>query len=119
MPDRFILRGMVFYGYHGVFDSEKEVGQRYEVDLEVAQDLSNAGRTDDLECAVNYVDIYQLIREVVEGRSFNLMEGLSEAIAGEVLANFPVETVTVRVRKPQPPAGGLMEAFEVEITRNK
>ncbi|HHZ19376.1 MAG TPA: dihydroneopterin aldolase [Firmicutes bacterium] len=119
MPDRIVLQGMVFYGYHGVFGSEKELGQRYEVDLELALDLSSTGRTDDLEYGINYVDLYQLVREIVEERSYNLMEGLAEAIASEVLSNYPMAEVTVAVRKPQPPAGGLMDFFGVKITRKK
>jgi dihydroneopterin aldolase len=119
VPDRIVLQGMVFYGYHGVFGSEKELGQRYEVDLELALDLSSTGRTDDLEYGINYVDLYQLVREIVEERSYNLMEGLAEAIASEVLSNYPMAEVTVAVRKPQPPAGGLMDFFGVKITRKK
>ena len=33
--DRIILDGMVFYGYHGVNQAERELGQRFVVDVEL------------------------------------------------------------------------------------
>lgn len=117
MADRLRLKNMVFYGYHGVFDAERELGQRYEVDLDLWMDLRGIGLQDDLDAAVNYVDVYAIVKEIVEEREFNLMEALAETIAGEVLSAFSVDAVTVSVRKPQPPAGGLMDSMEVEIHR--
>ena len=48
MGDRILLTGMTFYGYHGVRTPEKELGQRFVVDLEMELDLSAAGLSDDL-----------------------------------------------------------------------
>ena len=39
---------MTFYGFHGVNPAEKELGQRFIVDLDIFTDLAKAGRTDDL-----------------------------------------------------------------------
>ena len=33
MSDRLVLKNMVFYGYHGAYAAEKEMGQKFEVDL--------------------------------------------------------------------------------------
>jgi dihydroneopterin aldolase len=38
-------------------------------------------------------------------------------IAKELAGKFDVDEVTVRVRKPHPPVGGIVGAAEVEITR--
>lgn len=115
--DRLILQNMVFYGYHGVFAAEKELGQRFEVDVDLYLDLKQAGINDDLEATVNYVEVYTLIKEIVEEREFNLLETLAEQIADQLMAAFPLEEIVVRVRKPQPPIGGLMDYFAVEIRR--
>lgn len=32
--DKMVLRGMEYYGYHGVFAEERKLGQRFYVDLE-------------------------------------------------------------------------------------
>lgn len=115
--DKLILKNMVFYGYHGVFAAEKELGQRLEVDVELHLDLRQAGLNDDLEATVNYVEVYTLIKELVEEREYNLMEGLAEEIADNLLAAHSLQEIVVRVRKPHPPVGGVMDYFGVEIRR--
>ena len=116
--DKLILQNMIFYGYHGVFAAEKELGQRLEVDVELYLDLRQAGINDDLEATINYVEVYTLIKELVEEREYNLMEGLAEEIADSLLAGYPLQEIVVRVRKPQPPVGGVMDYFGVEIRRS-
>ena len=117
MNDRLILRNMVFYGYHGAYTAERELGERIEVDLELRMDLREAGAQDDLDHSVNYVELYTLVKTIVEEQEFNLVEGLAEAIARQVLEVSAAGEVRVRVRKPQPPVGGIMDAFEVEVLR--
>ena len=53
--DRISLKGMQFYGYHGVNPEEKENGQIYVVDLSVAVDLSVPGQTDLLSLSLIHI----------------------------------------------------------------
>ena len=115
MSDRLTLKNMVFYGYHGAYAAEKEMGQRFEVDLEVYTDLRYG--SDDPELAFSYVDAYTLIKDIVEEGEFLLPEVLAETIAEEILHAYDVEKVVVRIRKPFVPVGGIMDYLEVEITR--
>ena len=66
--DRIALEGMVFYGYHGVHPEERRLGQRFVVDLVAERELRTAGLSDDLADTTSYSDIYDVVREVVEGR---------------------------------------------------
>ena len=52
--DKMTLKGMRFFGYHGVFPEENKLGQQYIVGLELKLDLSDAAQTDDLAYTVNY-----------------------------------------------------------------
>jgi dihydroneopterin aldolase len=115
--DKLVLQNMIFYGYHGVFAAEKELGQRFEVDAELYLDLRQAGINDDLEATVNYAEVYTIIKELVEEREYNLLEGLAEEIADTLLTAYSLQEIMVRVRKPQPPVGGVMDYFGVEIRR--
>jgi dihydroneopterin aldolase len=114
--DHLLLREMTFYGYHGDVEAERELGGRYRVDLEIGMDLSPAGRTDDLQRAVDYVLVYQMVREVVEEQQHRLLESIAEAIARQVLGLAPVREVKVRVGK-SPPVRGSFGEFAVEIVR--
>ena len=118
MKDKIQLRGMTFYGFHGVNPAEKELGQRFVVDLDIFSNLEKAGRTDDLGDTVDYSEVYRTIRDVVEGPSHNLLESVVAAIAERVLAAHDVQAVRVRLMKPQVPMkGSVLTHAAVEIFR--
>ena len=114
--DRLHLQEMAFYGYHGDLAAERELGGRYRVSLTIGMDLAPPGRSDTLEDTVDYIHVYQLVQEVIEGAPRRLLESIAETIAGRVLALPRVEEVTVRVAKT-PPVPGSFGEFAVELTR--
>jgi len=83
MSDRLVLKNMVFYGYHGTFAAEQELGQKFEVDLEVYGDLPLSG--DDPEFGFNALDAYTVIKDIVEEEEFQLPEVVAERIAEQIL----------------------------------
>ncbi|HBE80525.1 MAG TPA: dihydroneopterin aldolase, partial [Firmicutes bacterium] len=115
--DKLSLKNMIFYGHHGVYPAEKELGQRIEVDVDLWTDFLRAAGTDDLSAAISYVDIYSTVKDTLERESYNLIEAMAVAICERIRDGYDVRKVTVRVRKPQPPVGGLMDSAEVEISR--
>ena len=113
------LINMVFYGYHGTVETERELGQKFEVDLEISADLDEAIETDDLKTTVNYEKIYNIVEEIVVEREYNLLETLANHIATSVLQNFNnVAEVIVRVRKPKVPVQGIIDFVEIELIRS-
>lgn len=116
MSDRLLLKNMVFYGYHGAFAAERELGQNFAVDLEVYCALPQGG-SDDPEVGFNPMDAYAVVKDIVEQREFQLPETVAQQIADQILATYELEKVVVRVRKPFVPVGGSLDYLEVEITR--
>ncbi len=118
--DKIHLRKMGFYGYHGVFPEETKLGQRFAVDLTVEVDLSAASKSDRLEDSINYAELYQICKDVVEGEPLKLVEAVAEKIASAVLSNYNAVAVChVTVIKPDPPIQGHYESVAVEITRSR
>lgn len=117
--DRIRLVNMRFYGYHGVDDSERRLGGKFAMDVELVRDISVAGRTDDLTQTVDYKAVYDLVSRVEASKSYLLLEALAHDVAEAILKHFAVEEVTVRARKQSVPLGGLVDYAEVEITRRK
>ncbi|MDF2787238.1 dihydroneopterin aldolase [Neobacillus niacini] len=118
--DKIFVNQMEFYGYHGVFPEETKLGQRFVVDLMVLVDLKKAGQTDELEYSVNYGELFQVCKEVVEGKPYKLVEAVAEKIAETVLGQFTlVSEVTIKVIKPDPPIPGHYQSVAVEITRGR
>ncbi len=118
--DRIVLDGMRFYGFHGVNPEERVQGQEYLVDLVVEMDLSVPGGSDRLEDTVSYAHLYRAVRDVMEGEPRNLLEAAAQSITEKILSDFPVDSVSVRVKKPHPPIrGSVIENATVEITRRQ
>lgn len=117
--DKIYFNGMSFYGYHGVFAAEAELGQRFYVDLELSLDLSRAGASDDLNDTVNYADIFTCVQQLVEKERFHLVEALTSRIAEKLLGQFPLAEVKVKVTKPNPPINGHYDSVAIEMVRKR
>lgn len=116
--DYIRLRGMCFYGYHGAIKAERELGQRFVIDVELRLDLRPAGESDELSRTINYAQVYEQVRAVAEGPACHLIEAVAERIAARILGTHPaVEQVRVCVHKPEVPIKGALDAAEVEIVR--
>lgn len=111
------LRNMTFHAYHGVWDAEKEIGQRFEVDLDLKVDVQRAAETDKLKNTVDLYAVFKAVEQVIVHAKYNLVETMAEKVAQRVLKDFATNEVLVRVRKPHAPIRGIQDGIEVEIVR--
>lgn len=98
-PDQLTLESMEFHGYHGVNPEERSIGQRFIVTLRIHGDFKVPGESDNLEDTINYSELYELVRKVVEGKAHNLIESVAETIAKHIFSSFPIVAVTIQVAK--------------------
>lgn len=119
MNDTISLHNMIFIGRHGVYDFEQEYGQRFEVDLDLVTDFSQAISTDCLEQALDYVAIYNDVKQIVETQHYQLLESLCAKITEAVLSYAEVQQVTVKVRKPAAAIGGALDYVQVSRIGSK
>lgn len=117
MSDRIVLQRMRFDGRHGLTAEERSAPQPFEVDVELTTNLQPAGVDDDLGLTIDYGRVFEVCRELVEATNFKLLEAIAEGIAHELLREFAVGEVTVRVRKMKPPIAGRLDWAGVEIRR--
>jgi dihydroneopterin aldolase len=118
--DRIVLANMRFDGRHGYHDWEREAPQPFEVDVELELDLRPAGESDDLEKTVDYGRVFDIAKDVVETRTYYLLEAIAQQIATTVLDRYAnVDAVIVRVRKPKVRLSGPLDYSGVEITRRR
>ena len=118
--DTIVLKNMAFYGYHGNLDSEQSQGQRFFVDVQVRTDLTKPGQTDNLEDSINYVEIYDIVNEIMTGESYHLLEKLGALIADALYQRYQgIVGLSVAVRKPSVPIAGILDYVEVVTTRGQ
>jgi len=116
--DRIELRGLVFFGYHGVLSQERQDGQQFIVDADLHTDISCAATSDNVEDAVNYAEVHSTIKAVVEGTPQHLIEAVAEKTASAVLRQHAaVDAINVRIRKPAAPINGMFDYVAVNILR--
>lgn len=119
--DYIHLNEMAFYGYHGALKEETVLGQRFRANVSLAVDLAEAGLTDDLQKTVNYAEVFDVCRSVVEGAPRKLIESVAEEIARLIMEKFSAQVKGVRVVliKPDPPIAGHYASVSVDITRGQ
>jgi len=109
------IEKMEFYAYHGCFEEEQKIGTWFNVDLSLEVDTSKAEKSDNLEDTVNYQAVYQVVKEQMMISS-HLLENVGCRILNAIQENFPAVTYGwVKVKKMNPPLGGVMESVSVEI----
>jgi 7,8-dihydroneopterin aldolase/epimerase/oxygenase len=113
------LKNMTFYAHHGYYEAERELGQKFEVDIELHCDLSSATESDDLKQTVDYQAIYKIAKDTFENYKFKLIETVAQKIASRILQLSGISDVRIRVRKPNVPLNGLLDYVEIEIFREK
>lgn len=115
---KIVIEEMEFYAFHGHYQEEQIVGNRFLVDLEMDADLSGAAASDNLNDAVNYQQAYQIIKNEMRRTKSNLLENIGKRILDALFAEMDgIEKATIRVRKLNPPMGGPIKSVGIKMSR--
>lgn len=113
---KIIVQGIKLYGYHGCLDEEGKVGRTFIIDVILEADLKDAASHDKLSETINYVTVYDIVKEQMAIRS-KLIEHVAKRIYDHLRKKFPQATKTeVKVTKLDPPINGIVESASVVIT---
>lgn len=119
MTGHLRIEKLKLFGHHGVQKEERERGQLFALDIEVAYDLP---AQDDLTQTIDYVRVIEIAQRVNAAASFQLLESFARAVAEQVLRELaPVQWVRVRVAKERPPLppGILVDRVTAEVIRGR
>jgi len=110
------LKGLRFFGYHGVFKEEQTLGQPFEVDLWL--DVRGAEiSTDSLAEVVDYGAVSLKLQEVFQAKVYRLIETLAEVML-ESLSEFSgVSQAKLRIKKCSPPIPIPLDYVAVVLTK--
>lgn len=114
------IKNAIFYGYHGVSNEEQNVGGKFEADIDIYTDFSEAAENDDLNKTVDYFKVFAFLSQITVRKKYYLIEALAVEIADELLKKFDrIIKVAVRVRKNNPPLGGVVDCVEAEVIKER
>ena len=109
------IKGLKVNAVIGVFDWERAIEQPLLIDVTMATDISKAGKSDDINDAINYKEVCDDITELCQQTKALLIERLAELIAAHILSKYNTTQVEVSVAKPT--AIKAAEAVAVQLTR--
>jgi dihydroneopterin aldolase len=114
------IKKATFYGYHGVMSEEQSVGGKFEADVDIYTDFSEAAKKDSLHQTIDYHKVYKVLYQLALEQKYYLIEAVASKIADELLTKFAaIEKIAVRVRKNNPPLGGVVDCVEVEVIKER
>ena len=114
------IHNMMFYGFHGVYEYEREQGQKFYLDVAVETKDDRMAETDDIKDGVDPAAVYDIVKDGVENKRFQMLGALSAHVGDKLLAKYPhFKSVTVNIRKPSVPISGPIDYVEVETTRTQ
>lgn len=115
MEYRIVLERMEFRALHGCYEMERQVGNRFTVDLEITAELGSVAADDSVEQAVNYLTAYEIVRAQM-GITQRTIERVAMNIIGALRAAFPqIRHIKCTVSKLAPPLGGKTEKVSVVL----
>lgn len=116
--DQIRISNLEAFGYHGVFEEEALLGQKFLISASLFLDTRRAGKTDDLQESLDYGEVCQMIKKMVETERYRLIERLAEQLAEKLLLCYEcLRSVEITVKKPWAPVLISMEAVSVTIMR--
>ena len=78
---KIVLKELVFFARHGLLEEEAKLGQRFHLDVVVELDPSLDLAPDTPESTVNYVELFETIKEIFTGQRFNMIEAAADALS--------------------------------------
>jgi len=117
---KIVIEEMEFYAFHGHYQEEQIVGNRFLVDLKMEADLTEPADSDNLNDAVNYQQAYQIIKNEMRRTKSNLLENIGKRILDALYAEMEgIEKATIRIRKLNPPMGGPIKSVGIKMSRKQ
>lgn len=111
------IEGMHFYAFHGHFESEQKIGNKFKVDLKIETNCSRAAVSDNLSDALNYQSAYEIVKAEMSITS-NLLENVAKRILDSLYLNFEsIIKAEVKISKMNPPMGGQIKKVSVTLSR--
>jgi dihydroneopterin aldolase len=98
------IAGLQTFGYHGLFEEERRLGQKFTFDIDATLNAASTHRDDQLDASIRYDAVVDAAVSLAGALTYQTLEALGEAIAIGLLRRFAlIDTISVGVSKLSPP----------------
>jgi dihydroneopterin aldolase len=110
------LTNLEFFGYHGLYEAEKKLGNQFLVDVVI--DFTEPDTIlNQLSQTIDYVEVHQLVKKIMATPT-SLLETLVCKIADQILIEYVLaEKVFVKITKQKLPIANFMGDTAVSIQK--
>lgn len=116
--DKIKIKGIKVYANHGLFDSEKILGQEFVVDCCMCLDISNCSER--IEKTAHYGDVTMDIVKYMKENRFDLLETLANSMSKYLLLKYPIiRELELSIHKPQAPIPTVFSDIELTVVRKR
>ena len=113
-PDKIHIEQLDVFTRIGVPEEERANPQKLTVSISLWPYQQPSDLADHIERAVNYSAVAEETKSFVRNQSVSLIETLADMLASHLLASFPIQKVTIELRK-----FALQDAKYVSVTATR
>ncbi|MEG2276868.1 MAG: dihydroneopterin aldolase [Odoribacter sp.] len=111
------IEGMEFFAYHGCFEAEQIVGNKFIVYACLQYNCEQAASSDSIGDALSYQTAYEIIAHEMMKNS-HLLEHVGQRILTALYHTFPqLKHAQIKISKMNPPLGGKILSTSVTLER--
>lgn len=116
--EQILVQGLQVFGYHGVYEQEKEEGQTFLVNCVMDTSFASAIHSDDVGETVDYGTVCLFIKKYFEEKAYDLLEKVADELATSIMYAFPgIEKIQIQITKPNAPIPMEFERVGVRVEK--
>ncbi len=118
--DKIIIKSLEIFAHHGVYDEEKDKGQRFVINAELSLATAFAGQSDNIDDTLDYGKVCEFIKDYMVRNQFNLLEKLTNDLARKLLLRFTaIQSLKLEISKPEAPIPMKFEYVSIQVKRSR
>jgi dihydroneopterin aldolase len=111
------LHNLRFFGYHGLYEEEKILGNEFELNIWMKVKVSEEKKVS-IHDTINYTTVYELLKEIFNQRE-ELLETICINISNAIKDKFPeLKKLSIQIVKLHPPITGFAGSVSVTYEKN-
>ena len=103
------------FGYHGLYEEEKENGQNFIISLSI--DIDYIDKNDKIKNTVDYTKIINEVKDTFNQKRYNLIESLAVVISDNLMKNKKIKSLDISIKKESPPIDAKLNSVEVNLRK--